>query len=193
MEAVAMRGGRIRPRVTLVKALASSICIGSGGSVGREGPIVQIGSAAGSTVAQLLGFSSKLTRVMVACGAAAGVAGTFNAPVAGAFFALELVLRDWGAAAFAPVVVSSFCATVVSRRFLGDHPAFEIPQYSVESITELPLFALLGVLCALVAIAFVIGIMGFTVTSAFLAVSDAPLPSASDAPIAAQAFAAPGR
>ncbi len=158
MEAVAMRGGRIRPRVTLIKALASSICIGSGGSVGREGPIVQIGSAAGSTVAQMLKFPGKLTRVMVACGAAAGVAGTFNAPVAGAFFALELILRDWGTAAFAPVVISSFCATVVSRRFLGDHPAFEIPDYSVESITELPLFGLLGLLSALVAIAFIVSL-----------------------------------
>ncbi len=155
MEAVAMRGGRIRPRVSVVKALASSICIGSGGSVGREGPIVQIGSALGSTLAQAFRLPPRFTRTMVACGAAGGVAATFNAPLAGAFFALELILRDWGAASFAPVVVSSFCATTIGRACLGDHPAFLIPKYSVASVTELPMFGVLGVLCALVGIAFI--------------------------------------
>ncbi len=156
MEAVALRGGRIRPRVAVVKALASSVCIGSGGSVGREGPIVQIGSALGSTFGQIFGLSADFTRTLVACGAAGGIAATFNAPLAGAFFALEVILRDWSAESFAPVVVSAFCATLVSRTYLGDHPAFPIPQYSVASISELPLFALLGVLCAFVGVAFIL-------------------------------------
>lgn len=156
MEAVALRGGRIRPRVAVVKSLASSICIGSGGSVGREGPIVQIGSALGSTIAQLLNLPPRFTRTLVACGAAGGIAATFNAPLAGAFFALELILRDWGAATFAPVVVASFCATVIGRTFLGDNPAFQIPEYSVATLSELPMFALLGLLASLVGIAFTV-------------------------------------
>ena len=90
MEAVALKGGRIRPVVALVKALASSISIGSGGSVGREGPIVQIGSAIGSSLGQWLKLSHDRIRNLVACGAAAGIAATFNAPIAGVVFALEV-------------------------------------------------------------------------------------------------------
>ena len=156
MEAVHTRGGRIRPRVVIAEILASSICIGSGGAAGREGPIVLIGSTMGSTIGQLFRLPARLTRLLVACGAAGGIAATFNAPLAGPFFALELILRDWGAASFAPVVVSSFCATVVGRYFLGDHPAFAIPEYSVASITELPMFAILGALAAVVGIAFIL-------------------------------------
>ena len=92
MEAVALRGGRIRPRVAAVKVLASAITIGSGGSAGREGPIVQVGSALGSTLGQLLHFSEEHLRTLVACGAAAGIAATFNAPIAGSLFALEVIL-----------------------------------------------------------------------------------------------------
>ncbi len=156
MAAVATEGGRIRARVAVIKALASSICIGSGGSVGREGPIVQIGSALGSALGQVLHVPSSLLRTLVACGAAGGIAATFNAPLAGAFFALELILRDWTAWAFAPVVVSSFCATVVGRRFLGDAPAFPIPEYAVASVTELPVFAVLGVICAFAGVLFTV-------------------------------------
>jgi len=92
MEAVAIHGGRIRPRVAVIKSLASSICIGSGGSVGREGPIVQIGSALGSTIGQALHLSNDRVRNLVACGAAGGIAATFNAPIAGVIFALEIIL-----------------------------------------------------------------------------------------------------
>ena len=93
MYAVSHRGGRIAPQVSLVKALASALCIGGGGSVGREGPIVQIGSAAGSTLAQVLRLDTERVRLLVACGAAAGISATFNAPLAGPFFAMELILR----------------------------------------------------------------------------------------------------
>jgi len=92
MEAVAIRGGRIRPRVSVVKALASAICIGSGGSVGREGPIVQIGSSFGSAVGQWMKLSEDWIRTLVACGAAGGISATFNAPIGGVFFALEIIL-----------------------------------------------------------------------------------------------------
>ncbi len=115
MYAVSHRGGRIAPQVSLVKALASALCIGGGGSVGREGPIVQIGSAAGSTVAQLLRLNTPRMRLLVACGAAAGISATFNAPLAGAFFALELILRNFAAESFGAVVLASVTADVVGQ------------------------------------------------------------------------------
>ncbi len=154
MEAVALHHGRIRPRVVAAKALASSLCIASGGSVGREGPIVQIGSAIGSTVGQFLQVSPRRLRTLVGCGAAAGVAATFNAPIAGALFAVEVILGDFGVPQFSPIVIASVVATVVSRHFLGDLPAFEIPQYSLEHPAELFAYAILGLLAAFVAIGF---------------------------------------
>ena len=107
MFAVARRGGRIAPQVAVVKAVASALCIGGGGSVGREGPIVQIGSALGSTLGRVIRVTEPRLRVLVACGAAGGIAATFNAPLAGVFFAMELILRDFTAAAFGMVEQSS--------------------------------------------------------------------------------------
>ncbi len=155
MEAVALHGGRIRPRVVLAKLVASGISIGSGGSVGREGPIVQIGSALGSTIGQWLKIDRRRLQTLVGCGAAAGIAGTFNAPVAGALFAVEIILGDFGVAQFSPIVISSVAATVVSHHFLGDFPAFEVPAYSLVHASELFAYAALGILAALVAIAFI--------------------------------------
>ena len=155
MEAVALRGGRIRPAVVVVKSLASSLCIGSGGSVGREGPIVQIGSALGSTIGQLLKLSDERIRNLVACGAAAGIAATFNAPIAGVIFALEVILGEFSVGYFSTVVISSVTASVVGRIAFGDIPAFVVPQYALVSPWELPLYVLLGVLTGLVALLFV--------------------------------------
>jgi len=154
MEAVALRKGVIRKRVVLVKSLASAVSIGTGGSVGREGPIVQIGSAIGSTIGQLLKVSAERIRTLVGCGAAAGIAATFNAPIAGSMFALEIILGDFGLATFSPIVISSVVATAVSRHFLGNTPAFIVPPYRLVSAWELPLYVLLGLFCALVAVAF---------------------------------------
>jgi len=155
MESVALRGGRIRPRVVIAKLLASGICIGSGGSVGREGPIVQIGSAIGSSIGQWLGVGERRLRTLVGCGAAAGIAGTFNAPVAGALFAVEIILGDFAVTQFSPIVISSVAATVVSRHFLGDFPAFEVPPYTLVSATELLAYGLLGIVAGLAALLFV--------------------------------------
>lgn len=155
MEAVALKGGRIRPRVVIVKMLASGICIASGGSVGREGPIVQIGSAIGSTLGQWLRVGQREIRTLVGCGAAAGIAGTFNAPVAGALFAVELILGDFAVSHFAPIVISSVAATVVGRYFLQDVPAFKVPTYELVHANELFAYALLGLLAGVVALAFV--------------------------------------
>ena len=154
MEAVALRSGVIRKRVVFIKSLASAICIGTGGSVGREGPIVQIGSAIGSTIGQELKVSADRIRTLVGCGAAAGIAATFNAPIAGSMFALEIVLGDFGLATFSPIVISSVAATAVSRYFLGDAPAFIVPAYELISAWELPLYVILGLFCALVGVTF---------------------------------------
>ena len=155
MEAVALRGGRIRPRVVLAKLFASGISIGSGGSVGREGPIVQIGAALGSTIGQWLRIDEARLRTLVGCGAAAGIAGAFNAPVAGALFAVEIILGDFGVAQFSPIVISSVAATVVSRHFLGDFPAFIVPAYELVTANELFAYALLGAIAGIVAIVFI--------------------------------------
>ena len=144
----------IRPRLVIVKALASAVCIGTGGSVGREGPIVQIGSALGSTVGQLLQVSARRLRTLVGCGAAAGIAGTFNAPIAGALFSLEVILGDFGVSRFTPIVISSVVSTIVSRYYLGDMPAFIVPSYELVSAFELVPYAILGLIAALVGVAF---------------------------------------
>ncbi len=154
MEAVALRSGIIRKRVVFIKSLASAICIGTGGAVGREGPIVQIGSAIGSTIGQLLRVSADRIKTLVGCGAAAGIAATFNAPIAGSMFALEVILGDFGLATFSPIVISSVVATAVSRHFLGDIPAFIVPAYELISVWELPLYVILGLFCAVVAVTF---------------------------------------
>jgi len=154
MEAVALHGGVIRKRVVVVKSLVSAVCIATGGSVGREGPIVQIGSAIGSSIGQLLKVSADRMRTLVGCGAAAGIAATFNAPIAGSMFALEIVLGEFGLATFSPIVISSVVATAVSRHYLGDFPAFIVPAYKLVSAWELPLYVLLGLFCALVAVTF---------------------------------------
>jgi CIC family chloride channel protein len=154
MEAVALKGGIIRKRVVVVKSLASAISISTGGSVGREGPIVQIGSAIGSTLGQMLKVSQDRMRTLVGCGAAAGIAATFNAPIAGSMFALEVILGDFGLATFSPIVISSVVATAVSRAFLGDIPAFIVPAYELVSVWEFPLYMGLGLFCAVVGVTF---------------------------------------
>jgi len=155
MLAVAERGGRIRPQVSVVKALASAICIGSGGSVGREGPIVQIGSALGSTLGQLTRVPESRLRILVACGAAGGISATFNAPIAGVFFALELILRDFEAESFGVVVLASFAADIIGRAAFGDTPFLHLPSFNLVSPIEYPLYAGLGIAAAFVGVAFV--------------------------------------
>jgi len=155
MEAVVIKDGVIRPRVALIKALASALCIGTGGSVGREGPVVQIGSSIGSTIGQLLMVSGRRMRTFVACGAAAGIAAAFNAPIAGALFSVEIILGDFGLSKFSPIVISSVMATVVSRHFLGDFAAFLVPAYNLASPFELVFYFIMGLFCGAVAVSFI--------------------------------------
>ncbi|MBN1313840.1 MAG: chloride channel protein [Anaerolineales bacterium] len=154
MEAVAIRGGRIRPRVAIVKALASAVCIGTGGSVGREGPIAQIGSALGSTLGQLLKLSDERVRNLVACGAAGGIAATFNAPIAGSIFALEVILGQLHTVYFGAVVISAVTADVIAQQFEGNIRAFTAPAYTLISPWELVLYTILGALAAVLAFGF---------------------------------------
>ncbi|MEU1629157.1 chloride channel protein [Streptomyces sp. NPDC020096] len=154
MYAVARRGGRIAPQVAVVKSLASALCIGGGGSVGREGPIVQIGSALGSTLGRAVKVAEDRMKVLVACGAAGGIAATFNAPLAGVFFAMELILRDFTAESFGMVVLASVTASVIGRAAFGNTPFLHLPAFSVHHLSEYLLFAALGVLAGAVGVAF---------------------------------------
>jgi len=155
MLAVAEHGGRIRPQVAIIKSLASALCIGSGGSVGREGPIVQIGSALGSAIGQAVKVPESRLRLLVACGAAGGISATFNAPIAGVVFALELILRDFQAESFGMVVLASVAANVIGRAAFGSGAFLSLPPFELTSYWEYLLYAVLGVVAALVGVAFI--------------------------------------
>lgn len=155
MMALVTRGGRIAPRIVVLKVLGSMITIGVGGSAGREGPIVQSGAALGSTIGQWFRLSEERLKVLVAAGAAGGIAAAFNAPIAGSLFALEVILGEFGAAYFGVVVVAAVAASVVSQAYLGLKPAFHVPAYGLNSPWELPLYVLLALACAVLAVVFI--------------------------------------
>ncbi len=155
MRALIVNGGRIRARVAAAKILASALCIGTGGSAGREGPIVQVGSALGSTIGQVLRLSDERIRNLVACGAAAGIAATFNAPIAGVVFAIEVLMSGLQVRSFGNVVIASVSSAVVSRIFLGDRPAFDVPAYTMDSPISIIFYLILGLIAALVGIGFI--------------------------------------
>lgn len=161
MEAMELKGGRIRPAVGLVKSLASSLCIGSGGSVGREGPIVQIGSAIGSSIGQVLRFSDEKVKILVASGAASGVAATFNAPLGGVFFALEVILRDFSTRRLGGVVVAAVIASVIAKVFFGGDPSIPVPPYTLGNPWELLFYLGFGLLLVPVCILFIRSIYKF--------------------------------
>jgi CIC family chloride channel protein len=156
MIAVAENGGRIRPQVSLVKAVASALCIGVGGSVGREGPIVQIGSAMASAFGQRVRMPENRLRVLVACGAAGGISATFNAPITGVFFAMELILREFSVEAIFTVMLSSMVADVVSQAFLGSAPFFtHLPTgIAIHQSYDYLLVTVLAALAALIGLGF---------------------------------------
>lgn len=156
MQAVLVKSGHIRPRVALFKTIVSTITIGTGGSVGREGPIIQIGASIGSSVAQFLRIPAIKMKTLVGCGAAAGIAAAFNAPIAGALFAVEIILMDYAVAQFSPIVIASVMATVVSHSFEGDFPAIEVlGNFSFNSFLEIWLYFPLGILSGIIAFLFI--------------------------------------
>jgi len=163
MDAIYYKGGVIRPVVALVKSLASAIAIGSGSSVGREGPIIQIGSALGSTLGQIIRMPAGQRISLVAAGAGAGIAATFNTPIGGVMFAIELMMPEVSGETFLPVAIATGTATFVGRWFLGDAPAFHVPPLQAMAVDSgallvLVLFAVLGALCGLGAAGFIRGL-----------------------------------
>jgi CIC family chloride channel protein len=160
MNAVSNHGGKIRRRVMTIKTIASAITIGTGGSVGREGPIIQIGAGLGSSVGQLLGFDGKRLIIVLGCGAAAGMAATFNAPIAGVILAVEVIIGSATINIFSPLVVASVTGTVVTRLVYGNEPFMQVPAYQLQNpLIELPLYVVLGILSGLVAWMFTKGII----------------------------------
>ncbi len=156
IESTAMHGGMVPARIVPLKALAAAICIGSGGSAGREGPIVHIGAAIGSWIAQRLRSSVKQMRTYVGCGVAGGIAATFNTPFAGALFAVEVVLGDFGTAKISPIVISSIIATVVSRHYSGEFPRIEVPEFTEQmNLLSISSYLLLGVAAAVISALFI--------------------------------------
>ena len=163
MDAIYYKGGVIRPIVALVKSLASAIAIGSGASVGREGPIIQIGSALGSTFGQIIRMPAGQRIALVAAGAGAGIAATFNTPIGGVMFAIELMMPEVSVETFLPVAIATGTATFVGRWFFGDAPAFLVPPLQAmaadaNALLVLILFAVLGALSGVAAAGFIRGL-----------------------------------
>lgn len=156
--AVARHDGVIRPQVAIVKILASGLCIGTGGSIGREGPIVQIGATLGSFFGQRFRLSARNIKVLLAAGGAAGISATFNAPLAGVIFASEIILGSFAVESITPIVIAAVMADVVQQR-VGEHgfePAFQELKYDFAGAwTQLPSFALLGLIAGLAAVGFI--------------------------------------
>ena len=154
IEANALQGGRMNFRAGIGAALASSVSIGVGGSVGREGPAIHLGSTFGAWVAEKFHLTRAVSRALLGCGAAAAVAASFNAPIAGALFAHEVIVGHFAMSAFAPIVISSVVGTVISRIYFGDAPAFDIAEQSLASFWEFPAVIGLGIIGGITAIIF---------------------------------------
>jgi CIC family chloride channel protein len=163
MDAIYYNGGVIRPIVAVVKSLASAIAIGSGAAVGREGPIIQIGSAFGSTLGQIIRMPQGQRITLVAAGAGAGIAATFNTPIGGVLFAIEMMMPEVSVRTFLPVALATGTATFIGKVFFGDYPAFVVPMAAVQQPNVggallLFLYAILGVIIGFAATAFVRGL-----------------------------------
>jgi len=164
MDAIYYKSGVIRPVVALVKSIASALAIGSGAAVGREGPIIQIGSALGSTLGQIVPMRAGQRITLVAAGAGAGIAATFNTPIGGVMFATELMLPEISVNTFLPVAVATGTATYIGRLFFGAEPAFQVPPQLAAmpdqpgSVLTLLLYAMLGAVVGVAAAGFTRGL-----------------------------------
>ncbi|MGO9649075.1 MAG: chloride channel protein [Terriglobales bacterium] len=154
MEAVLVNRSRIEPRVAILKPISAAIAIGTGGPFGAEGPIIQTGGAIGSLVGQLLHTTASERKVLLACGAAAGMSATFNTPIAGVILAIELLLFEFKARSFIPLVIASTLATAVHMQLLGAGPMFKVAAMDFDIPRALPFYLLLGVICGLAAVGF---------------------------------------
>ncbi|SHE33182.1 chloride channel protein, CIC family [Desulfacinum infernum DSM 9756] len=154
MVAVALRNGFMKWSQAVLRMVMSAITLGSGGSAGSEGPIIQIGSALASGIGQTLRVSGNRLRIIAACGAAAGLASIFNAPIAGVLFALEVVLGEFNVSSFSPIVIASVVATAFSRAFLHEESLLHLPFHESFRAAEIPLYALLGMAAGIVSVVF---------------------------------------
>lgn len=161
IESVAIRDGRLKSGSGLMNAIANATALGFGSSVGREGPVVHLAAVIGASFARLFRLSPAVSRTLIGCAVASGVAASFNAPIAGVIFALEVVVGHYALHAFAPIVIAGVAGTMVSRAHLGNNPAFTIPPVEIVSTLEFPLFGLLGVMAALAAILFMSSVFRF--------------------------------
>ncbi|MEE9544887.1 MAG: chloride channel protein [Rhodospirillales bacterium] len=159
IEASALGGGRMSATTGLKAALINAVSIGVGASVGREGPAVHIGATLGGWLAKRLRLTHAHSRTLLGCGVACAVAASFNAPIAGALFASEVVVGHYALSAFAPIVIASVTGTAISNAYFGDFPAFMVAEHSIASFWEFPAFAGLGLLAGLLAMAFMRGIV----------------------------------
>jgi len=158
IEAAALRDSKIDIRDGAVSAAATIVSLGSGASMGREGPAVHLGAVLASIVTRSLGLNPAAARTLLGCGVAAAVAASFNAPIAGVFFALEVIIGHYALQTFAPIVIAAIAGTVVSRIHLGNFPAFETTQYFITSFWEFPAFFILGIVSAFIAVVFMAGL-----------------------------------
>ncbi|MEO1135594.1 MAG: chloride channel protein [Pseudomonadota bacterium] len=154
IEARATSGGHISLRAGLAAAAVSAVSLGAGASAGREGPAVHLGATIASLLNRKLGFDAKQRRALLGCGAAAAVSASFNAPIAGVLFALEVILGNYALSVFGPIAAASVAAAIVTRIHLGNFPAFAPPEYGLAGTIDVPLAALLGIICGLVASGF---------------------------------------
>ena len=154
MEAVLVNRSRIQPRVAILKPISAAVAIGTGGPFGAEGPIIQTGGALGSLVGQLVHTTAAERKVLLACGAAAGMSATFNTPIAGVILAIELLLFEFKSRSFIPLVIASTLATAVHLELLGSGPMFQVAAMDFRVPGALPFYLLLGGLCGLAAVAF---------------------------------------
>src|SRR5579864_1539002 len=154
MEAVLVNRSRIQPRVAILKPISAAIAIGTGGPFGAEGPIIQTGGAIGSLIGQIMHTTAAERKVLLACGAAAGMSATFNTPIAGVILAIELLLFEFKARSFIPLVIASTLATAVHIQMLGAGPMFSVTALNFDVPRGLPFYLLLGVICGLAAVGF---------------------------------------
>jgi len=154
MEAVLFNRSRIQPRVAILKPISAAIAIGTGGPFGAEGPIIQTGGAVGSLVGQLFHTTGSERKVLLACGAAAGMSATFNTPIAGVILAIELLLFEFKSRSFIPLVIASTIATAVHMQLMGSGPMFTVKEMAFGIPGTLPYYLVLGLLCGLAAVGF---------------------------------------
>jgi len=158
IEAAALHNSTIKPKEGFISATATIISLGSGASLGREGPVVHLGATLAALLTRTLSLNPTVARTLLGCGVASAVAASFNAPIAGVFFALEVIIGHYALHTFAPIVIAAIAGTLVSRAHLGDFPAFQLNEYFITSFWEFPAFFILGILSAFTAVIFMTGL-----------------------------------